>query len=174
MKPNAREIAIFGMLGSLMYVSKLVMEFLPNIHLLGTLTIAFTIVYRRKALYPIFIFIMIMGLFAGFSFWWVPHIYLWPILWGITMLIPQKLPTKLQPIIYMTVCALHGFLYGTMYAPMQALMFGLDFEGMIAWIVAGLPWDFTHGVSNFVCGMLIIPIAMLLRRVDRYRGVKKQ
>ena len=155
-----------------MFVSKLVMEFLPNIHLLGTLTIAFTIVYRKKALYPIFIFIMIMGLFYGFSFWWVPHIYLWAILWGITMLIPQKLPTKFQPIIYMTVCALHGFLYGTMYAPMQALMFGLDFEGMIAWIVAGLPWDFTHGVSNFVCGMLIIPIATLLRRVDRYRGVK--
>ena len=55
MKLSAREVAVFGMLGAAMYASKLLMEFLPNVHLLGVFTIAVTIVYRKKALYPIYI-----------------------------------------------------------------------------------------------------------------------
>lgn len=53
MKLTAREIAVFGMLGAVMFASKLLMEFAPNIHLLGTFIVAFTVVYRRKALYVI-------------------------------------------------------------------------------------------------------------------------
>ena len=54
MKLSTRELAIFGMLGSLMYASKIIMEAAPNIHLLGVFTIAFTVVYRKKALYPLY------------------------------------------------------------------------------------------------------------------------
>ena len=54
MKLTIRETAIFAMLGSVMYASKMVMEILPNVHLLGVFTIAYTIVYRKKALYPIY------------------------------------------------------------------------------------------------------------------------
>ena len=66
----------------------------------------------------------------------------------------------------MAVCAAHGFLFGTLYAPAQALLFGLDFRGMIAWILAGLPWDFVHGVSNFFCGLFICPLIALLRKAE--------
>ena len=68
----------------------------------------------------------------------------------------------------MVVCAAHGFLYGTLYAPAQALLYGLNFKGMIAWIVAGLPFDCLHGVSNFFCGMLILPIVSLLTKAEHY------
>ena len=74
------------------------------------------------------------------------------------MLLPKKMPKKLQPFVYMSVCAAHGFLFGTLYAPAQAVIFGLSFQGMIAWIVAGLPWDCIHGISNFFCGALIVPL----------------
>ena len=74
----------------------------------------------------------------------------------------------LVPIVYSVVCALHGFLYGTLYAPAQALLFGLDFEQMIAWIIAGLPWDLVHGVSNFICGLLICPIIKVLSQSEKY------
>ena len=72
MKLTAREMAVFGMLGSLMYLSKILLEFLPNIHLLGVLTMAYTLVYRKKALYPIYIYVLINGLMAGFAPWWLP------------------------------------------------------------------------------------------------------
>lgn len=150
-----------------MYASKILMEFAPNIHLLGVFTIAFTVVYRKKALYPIYIYVLLNGLLSGFSAWWVPYLYLWTVLWGIVMLLPQKMPKAVRPVVYMTVCAVHGFLFGTLYAPVQAVMFGLSPKGMIAWIVAGLPWDFLHGVSNFFCGILIVPIISVLRLAER-------
>lgn len=167
MKPTTRETAIFAMLGAVMYASKLVMELAPNIHLLGTFTIAFTVVYRKKALYPIYIYVLLNGVFSGFAAWWIPYLYVWTFLWGITMLLPKKMPKKIRPLVYMVVCALHGFAFGTMYAPVQALLFGFNLKGMLAWIVAGLPFDFIHGVSNFFCGILIVPIISVLRLAER-------
>lgn len=171
MRLTVKEIAVFGMLGALMYASKVIMEVAPNVHLLGVFTIATTVVYRKKALYPIYIYVLLNGVFSGFATWWIPYLYLWIVLWGVTMLLPQKLPKAVRPVIYMIVNACHGFLFGTLYAPSQALIFGLDFDATIAWIIAGLPWDFIHGVSNFFCGILIVPIISALRRLERNGAV---
>ena len=151
-----------------MYASKIIMEAFPNIHLLGVFTIAITVVYRKKALYPIYTYVLLNGLLAGFSAWWVPHLYLWTFLWGATMLLPEHMSKKIRPFVYMCLCAAHGFLYGTLYAPAQALLFGLNFQGMIAWILSGIPFDLVHGVSNFFCGILIVPIITILRQLQRY------
>ena len=150
-----------------MYVSKIIMEFAPNIHLLGVFTVAFTVVYRKKALYPIYTYVILNGIFSGFASWWIPYLYVWTVLWGIVMLLPKSMPKKIRPIVYMSVCALHGFLFGTLYAPAQAILFGLSLKGMIAWIAAGLPYDFIHGVSNFFCGILIVPVISALRLAER-------
>ena len=155
-------MAVFAMLGALMYASKMLMEVAPNVHLLGVFTIAFTVVYRKKALYPIYTYVLLNGIFCGFATWWIPYLYLWAVLWGATMLLPKKIPEKIRPIVYMLLCAAHGFLFGTLYAPAQALLYGLSFQKTIAWIITGLPWDFVHGVSNFFCGILIVPIIKIL------------
>lgn len=155
------------MLGAVMYASKVIMEVVPNVHLLGTLIVAFTIIYRKKALYPIYIFVFLTGLFNGFATWWLPYLYIWTVLWGAVMLLPKRMPKKIRPLVYMAVCAAHGFLYGTLYAPAQALLYGLNFEKTVAWIIAGLPWDCIHGVSNFFCGILIMPIVSALRLAER-------
>ena len=167
MKLTTREITIFAMLGAVMYASKLLMEVAPNIHLLGVFTIAFTVVYRKKALYPIYIYVILNGIFCGFAAWWVPYLYVWTVLWGVVMLLPEHLPKKLRPFVYMTVCAAHGFLFGTLYAPAQAILFGMSFQGMVSWIIAGLPFDLIHGVSNFFCGILIVPVISALRLAER-------
>ena len=169
MKLTIREIAVFGMLGGIMYASKLIMELIPNVHLLGALIIAYTVVYRKKALYPIYTYVILNGILCGFAAWWVPYLYLWTLLWGAVMLLPKQMPKKVRPIVYMTVCAAHGFLFGTLYAPAQAILFGLNFKGMIAWIVAGLPWDAIHGVSNFFCGLLIVAIVKVLQYAEKNR-----
>lgn len=167
MRLKIREIVVFGMLGSIMYVSKVLMEIAPNVHLLGVFTVAFTVVYRKKALYPIYTYVILNGILCGFAVWWVPYLYIWAVLWGTVMLLPQNMPKKLQPIVYMAVCGAHGLLFGTLYAPAQALLFGLSFKGMIIWIIAGLPYDCVHGVSNLLCGTLILPIVSALRLAER-------
>lgn len=172
MKTNTKEIAIFGMLGAVMFASKILMEVLPNIHLLGTFIVAITVVYRQKALYPIYIYVLLNGIFAGFAMWWIPYLYIWTILWAAAMLLPKKMPKKIAPIVYAVVCSLHGFAFGVLYAPAQAIMFGLNFEAMIAWIAAGLPFDMIHGISNLCCGVLIVPLIKLLKNSEKYtRGI---
>lgn len=166
-KLTIREMAVFAMLGALMYASKMIMEVAPNVHLLGVFTIAFTVVYRKKALYPIYTYVMLNGIFCGFATWWIPYLYLWAVLWGATMLLPKRIPEKLRPLVYMLLCAAHGFLFGTLYAPAQALLYGLSFQKMVAWIISGLPWDFVHGVSNFFCGILIVPIIKILTFLEK-------
>ncbi|MBQ8931014.1 MAG: hypothetical protein IJ045_01105 [Ruminiclostridium sp.] len=167
MKLTIRETAIFAMLGTIMYLSKIVLEFLPNVHLLAVLTIAYTVVYRQKALYPIYVYVLLLGLMNGFNMWWIPHLYLWTILWGVTMLLPKKMPKVAAPIVYIIVAGCHGFLYGVLYAPAQAIMFGLDLNGMIAWIIAGIPFDITHGISNMIGGLLIVPVISVIRLAER-------
>ncbi len=167
MRLTTRELVVFAVLGDVMFVSKLLMEVAPNIHLLGALTVAYTLVYRKKALYPIYIYVFLNGALSGFATWWVPYLYVWTVLWGATMLLPQGMPGKVQPFVYMLLCAAHGFLFGILYAPAQALLFGLNLKGMLAWIVAGFPFDCIHGVSNFFCGSLILPIASVLRRAEQ-------
>ncbi|MBE6794500.1 MAG: hypothetical protein E7532_06115 [Ruminococcaceae bacterium] len=168
MKLNIREIAVFGMLGALMFASKKLMEFLPNVHLLGVFIIAFTVVYRLKALYPIYIYVVLDGIFSGFNLWWIPYLYIWTLLWGAVMLLPKKLPKKAKPFVYMALCGLHGFLFGILYAPAQAIFFRLSFDATLTWIAAGLPFDIVHGISNLVCGMLICPIIALLRKSEKF------
>ena len=166
-KQLVRDTVIFAMLGAIMFCSKLVMELLPNIHLIGALTMIYTLVYRKKALYPIYIFVILTGLYGGFGLWWVPYLYIWTILWAVTMLLPKNLSYKAEAIIYPIVCSLHGLLYGTLYAPAQALMFGLDFDGLIAWIIAGIPFDLLHAGGNLVAGLLIVPLSKLLKKLEK-------
>ena len=165
-----REMAVFAMLGGMMTASKIAMEALPNIHLIGVFVITLTAVYRKKALYPIYIFALTFGLYYGFDLWWLPHLYVWTALWGAAMLLPEKLPGKLRPLIYMSLCAAHGLLYGVLYAPTQALIYGLNFRSTLAWIAAGFPFDLIHAVSNFFCGVLILRLISLLRYAEKNMG----
>lgn len=169
MKLNVKEVTVFGVLGCVMFLSKMVMESLPNMHLLAVFTVVFTVVFRQKALYPIYVYVFLLGLIYGFTTWWIPHLYLWTILWGVTMLLPRNMKGKTAIGVYGLVCAAHGFMYGILYAPAQALLFGLDFKGMMAWIIAGLPFDAIHGVSNLILGIaLIYPLLRGLQRAKQY------
>ena len=164
---STREMIIFPILGVIMFLSKILMEGLPNIHLLGMLTMTYTLVYRTKALIPIYIYVLLNGLFAGFNMWWVPYLYIWTILWGITMLLPKRMPAWLAMTVYPLLCCIHGLCYGVLYAPAQALMFGFNFEQTVAWIIVGFPFDIIHGIGNFALGFLILPMSVLLKRLEK-------
>lgn len=163
------EICVFSMLGALMFCSKVVMEFLPNVHLLGMLTMVYTLVYRSRALIPIYLYVFLNGVYAGFNMWWIPYLYIWTILWGVTMLLPRNMPKRVGAVVYPIVCALHGLAFGTLYAPAEAVMFGLNFEQTVAWIIAGLPWDLVHMAGNFAAGLLIVPLYGVLLRLEKNR-----
>lgn len=165
-KLSASEIAVFAMLGAVMFCSKIIMEVLPNIHILGMLTMVYTLVYRKKALFPIYVYVLLNGIFSGFATWWIPYLYVWTILWGVTMLLPKKMPVAVASVVYPLICCLHGLSFGILYAPAQAILYGLNFEQMIAWIIAGSAFDVLHAAGDFAAGLLILPTVKLLRKID--------
>ncbi len=167
MKKKIFELALFGMLAALLFSSKKLMEILPNIHLIGVFIVAITAVYGAKALLPIYGYIFLDGLFLGFNLAWIPYLYIWLPLWLAVLLLPKNMPKKIAVPVYSGVCALHGFLFGVLYAPFQAFAFGLNFKGTLAWIIAGLPYDAIHGVSNMLCGLLIVPIITVLKNAEK-------
>ncbi len=161
------EIVIFAVLGALMYCSKIIMEWAPNIHLLGMFTMTYTLVYRKKALIPIYVYVLLNGLFCGFALWWIPYLYIWTVLWGAAMLLPKNMPAKVSAFVYPVVCALHGLLFGVLYAPAQALLFNLNFKQMLAWIAAGFSFDIIHAIGNFAAGFLILPMVKLMNKLNK-------
>lgn len=160
------EMTLFAMFSAMMFISKIVMEFLPNIHLLGTFTILLTVVYRKKALIPIYIYVFLNGVYSGFNMWWVPYLYIWTVLWAVTMLLPKNMKKATKMIVYPVLCALHGLCFGALYAPAQAVMFSLSFEQTLAWIVAGIPFDLVHAVGNLCAGLLIYPLSCALEKLN--------
>ena len=162
---SIKEICLFGILSALMFISKIVMEGLPNIHLLGMLTMVYTIAFRKKALIPIYIYVLLNGLFAGFDVWWIPYLYIWTILWGVTMLMPKNMPKAVACVVYPIICALHGLFFGVLYAPVQALLYKFTFEQTLAWIAAGFTFDILHTIGNFVVGLLIYPVSQVLLKL---------
>lgn len=159
-------MVIFAMLGAVMFATTYVMKILPNIHLLGMFIMVFTLVYRSRALIPLYVYVFLEGLFGGFALWWVPYLYIWTVLWGVTMLLPRSMPQKVAVPVYMTVCGLHGLCFGLLYAPAQVVLFGLPLRSLPAWIAAGLPYDLLHAAGNLAAGTLIVPLTKLLKKLE--------
>ncbi len=161
-----RHLVLFALFGTLMFLSDLLLEALPNIHLVGVLIVVFTRVYRTKALIPLYVYVFLTGLFYGFGLWWIPYLYVWVPLWGATMLVPKNLSDKKAYFVFPLVAAAYGLSFGVLYAPAQAILFGLSFERMLFWIGAGLYFDLIHAAGNLVLGTLIVPLSRLLQKLE--------
>ena len=171
-RTSVRELAIFAMLGTLMFCGDITMNWAMNVHFVGAFLMAYTVVYRGRALIPFYVYACLIGLYEGFGIWWIPYLYLWLPLWGATMLLPRKMPQKIAIPVYMVVCALHGLCFGIFYAPFWAAVSGLDARTMLAWVAAGLPADLLHAAGNFAGGALVLPMAELLLRLERKTNVR--
>lgn len=161
------EMVHFAMFSAMMFISKIVMEFLPNIHLIGMFVVLLTVVYRKKALIPIYLFVLLQGVYGGFAMWWIPYLYIWTVLWAVVMVLPKKMGKTASMIVFPIVCALHGLFFGVLYAPVQMLLYSFDFKQIIAWVIAGLPFDITHAIGNLVAGLLTYPLSILLIKLNK-------
>jgi len=157
-----------------MFVSQLAMLGIPNVTLLSALTAAFTLNYRERALVPLYVYIILYGMFYGFTMWWLPYLYIWLPLWLSFMVAGKiKIPQKAQVPLYMALCGLHGLSFGAMYSPVPLLISGFDFKELAAWILAGLPFDIAHALGNIASGVLVIPLCKLLKTLDNHTSLYK-
>ena len=167
------ELTLFSMLGALMFASDIAMEALPNVHIVGMLLLTYTYVFRFKALIPLYVYVFVTGLFYGFGFWWGAYLYVWLPLFFLGLLIPRRAPVAVKCVLFPIVNALHGICFGILYAPYQALVYGLDFDGALAWAMAGFGFDVVHAIGNFASGFLVWPLVCTLEQLKRRSGFYK-
>ena len=162
------EIVLFGMLGALTFALQVVMAPLPNIEPVSLLVMIFAAVFGWKCLYPVYIFVTMEILFYGISVWNLYYLYVWTVLWGVTMLLPKRMPKWLAPLVYAVVCGLHGFGFGFWWIPSQMALMGFSLEQALIWWQFGFfTADIPHGIGNLVGSTLIIPLVALIRKLDR-------
>ena len=160
MKLRIREMAVFAMLGTLMYVSKIIMEMLPNIHLIGILTVVYTIVYRKKALYPIYLYVLLEILLYGIGTWNMNYLYVW----GILALVAWLLREMESPLGWALVSGVFGLAFGALCAPVDFLMGDLGY--VISKWISGIPFDVAHCLGNFAMALVLFaPLRKLLGKL---------
>ncbi len=159
-----KEICVCSLFGVIMFISKLMLDALPNIHMIAMFIGLFTLLFRSRALISIYVFVFLTGLYGGFAVWWVSYLYVWTILWGAFMLLPKNMPTGIAVPVYTLICTLHGLLFGLLTAPVNVLLMGLGVKAIIPWVISGLSFDFLHAVGNFGFSLLIVPVSKPLRK----------
>lgn len=160
-----RDMIVLAMFGALLFAGKIVFEALPNIHPVAMLIMVITVTYRVKALVPIYLFVIISGLYYGFPQWWIPYMYIWPVLWGMTMIIPRNIPEKVAVVVYPVVCGLYGFVYGVLYDLTLPLIYGNDLSVAVKSIIAGLYFDAIHAFGNLGMGTLVYPLSKVVKKL---------
>ena len=155
-----KDLLALSMLAALMFCAKFALQNIPNVHLGAVLLIVATLRFGAKALYMVFVYVMLEGLVFGFSIWWVPYTYVWAIL--VLAVLPQR---KHKSWLMLSVTgALHGYLFGAMCAVVTAVVGGLK-AGFSFWI-SGIPYDLIHGTSNFIlCLILVRPLDTLAQKL---------
>ena len=103
------DLIVLSMMGAIIFAAKIAFEPLPNIHPIAMLVMVLTIVYRVKALVSVYIFALLLGLYNGFPVWWISHLYVWLILWAVTMLLPRNMSDRKAMIVYPIVSLVYHF-----------------------------------------------------------------
>lgn len=163
---NVRNMVLFALFGALMFISAQI-DLVMNVHQLALFIAALTVVYRTQALIPLFVYLLLEGLFCGFGIWWLPYLYIFPLLWLSVMALPRHVKESTATVLIAVVCTLHGLFFGLLYSPVQCYVFLRgDWNATLVWVAAGFSADLLHAVGNLLCSLLTVPLVRLLCRLS--------
>ena len=141
---------MLALMAALIFGTKVALAGLPNVNLNTVLIILTVVFFGWKALYTVYLYVLLEGLIFGFSVWWVGYLYVWAILVVVAMLLRKNDAALLWAV----VAGIYGLVFGLlMYLEWFAINGG--WEGYFAMWVAGIPYDLTHCVSNFVLTLVL-------------------
>lgn len=156
------ELVLFSALTALLFLLDIVLEVAMNVELVSMLVATYTLVFRKKALIILYLYVALYLILFGFGVYNLAYLYIWLVLWGAFMLLPTKGHRAFRTVLYALVSALFGFAFGALYMPAWAVAFSLDAKGILAWWIAGVPADIIHAAGNFAFGFLILPLSEIL------------
>lgn len=150
-----------ALLSAALYVSKIALEFLPNVELVSFLTIIYTLVFGAEAFLIVTVFNMFELIQWGFGVWWVTYLYIWPLLCLITLLLRKFFREEF--LLWAIVSGLFGLIFGALFA---IAYLPVDSGYALTYWISGLPFDVWHAACNFILMLLIgKPVYIALKRI---------
>ena len=159
-KLTIREITLFAVLGAMMFALQVVMAPLPNIEPVSLLVMIFAAVFGWKALYPVYVFVVMEILFYGISTWNIYYLYVWAVLAFAAILMRKQT----QPLAWALLSAVYGLMFGALCGIVDIFVGGFGYAAA-KW-VSGIPFDLLHCGGNFVIALIIFrPLRTALEKL---------
>ena len=155
-----RELILFGILGAMTFALKLTMAGFPNIEPVSLLTMVYAVVFGYKALYPVYVYVVMEILCFGLGIWNVYYLYIWAIL----ALAALWLRDMKHPLAWALLSGVFGLLFGALCGIMDAFIGGVGFA--VAKWASGIPFDIAHCLGNFFFALVLFkPLRQLLEKL---------
>ncbi|MEG0269427.1 MAG: hypothetical protein RR821_04175 [Clostridia bacterium] len=156
---SVRELVTLALLSALLLGVQVALAVLPNIELVSLLIVLYTLYFRWKALCIIYVFVLLEGLVYGFGLWWVNYLYVWTVLWALTMLFHRMKGT----VGWIVLLASYGLGFGFLCALPYLFMGGIG--AAAAYFLSGIPFDLLHCAGNAAAAAVLFqPLRRLFDR----------
>ena len=146
---SIREICLFGILAALTFAAKYVMSWMPNIEPVSLMVMLFAVTFGWKALFPIYVYVLMEILFYGLGSWNFNYFYIWAIL-AFAALALRNMHDRLG---WAILSGCFGLLFGVLCAPVDVFIGGLSYA-LSKW-ASGIPFDLMHCAGNFIIALLL-------------------
>lgn len=159
---TTRELVTMALLTGLLLAMQVALAAIPNIEVVSLLIVLYTRRFRAKTLLIIYTFALLEGLVYGFGMWFINYLYVWTVLWGLTMLLCNMQGTLGW------VAMLGGFGLGFGALCSIPYLFIGGFGMMGAYFLSGIPFDLLHALGNAaLAAVLFKPLDSLMTRATK-------
>ena len=143
------ELTVLALLGALMFGAKMAMAALPNIEPVSLLVLVYTVVFGKKALGPIYVYVLLEILIWGLGLWNLNYLYVWLILF----LLALAFRRMQSPWSWASLSGAFGLGFGLLCTPVYLATGGWAFG--LSWWISGIPFDVLHCAGNFCLALVL-------------------
>ncbi len=156
-KISIRELVLFGILGAMTFAAKYVMSGLPNIEPVSLMVMLFAVVFGRKWIWPVYVYVVMEFLFYGLGLWNINYLYIWAVL-GVAA---RLLGNMEHPLSWAMLSGVFGLAFGALCGIVDVFIGGVPYA-VTKW-ASGIPFDISHCIGNFVIALLLFkPLRRIL------------
>lgn len=143
-----------------MFALQVAMSGLPNIEPVSLLTMVFAVVFGKKSLYSVYVYVILDILLFGIGLWNICYLYIWAILAFVAIAFRKQE----NPLVWAVISGAFGLLFGVFCAPVDIFIGGFGYAAG-KW-VSGIPFDLLHCAGNFVIALVMfVPLRKLLEKL---------
>ena len=159
-------MVLFGILGAMTFGAKYVMSFLPNIEPVSLCVMLYAVVFGRKWVYPVYLYVGLEILFYGLGIWNLNYLYTWAIL----AVIAGFLGDMEGSLSWAMLSGVFGLAFGALCGIVDVFIGGFPYA--VAKWISGIPFDISHCAGNFIMALVLFrPLRTLLEK--QYRKMKR-